>query len=283
LTATPLEAATVVLMRDRAPGQGGPEVLLVERHGASTVGAGAFVFPGGVVERQDRAPEAVALAAALAAPQRAALAERMEGLGDADAALAHRLAAARETFEETLLLLADPLPGAALPPAAERERARAAMIAGDLRFADWIAASGLGAALADTLPRLVYFAHWITPRVVPQRFDARFFLLPAPVDDTVVPDRTEILSHRWLAPAEAIALRGRGELRMMEPTARNLALLGQFASTAEALRELNRRAVPAILPQVQVHPDGSRRLLFPGDADYEQGEAPAGARGELPA
>jgi len=256
-------AATVVLMRDRAQGSGGPEVLLVERHGASSFGAGAYVFPGGMVEPQDCSAAALRLSSGLTPEQAAA---SLNDLDDPAEAIGYYVAAIRETFEEALVLLAEGPEGAApLPPREELSRTRDRLIANELDFTAWVAGAGLRLATH----RLVYFAHWITPEAVPQRFSARFFLIQAPREVDVVTDGQEVLRHRWLQPAEAIALRRQGDIHLMDPTVRNLELLGAFASTEEALRELNRRAVTAILPKLTFNPDGSRKLTYPWDADYE--------------
>jgi 8-oxo-dGTP pyrophosphatase MutT (NUDIX family) len=284
--AVPRPAATVVLMRDRAGGpgrRGRPEVLLVERHGASAFGAGAYVFPGGIVEPGDGGPEAARLSPGLTPAQAAA---RMPDLADPHAALGHFVAAIRETFEEALVLLAEAPEGAqaapapegaqaapaperaqaALPSTAELEAVRARLHAGTAEFVPWLAQQGLRLATQ----RLVYFAHWITPEGVPLRFSARFFLVRAPEGAEVVPDRQEVLQHRWLEPAEAIAMRARGAIHLMDPTVRNLELLGRFASTDEAVRELGRREVRAIQPKLRRNADGTRRILYPWDPDYGQ-------------
>ena len=262
--ATPLPAATVVLMRDRSRGR--PEVLLVQRDRAARAGPGAYVFPGGVVEPQDGSPAALRLSPALSPGQAQARLGLPVGAEPPGTGLAYYVAAIRETFEEALVLLAEPsAEGAgALPPHAALLEARERMHAGALRFVDWAAAAGLRLLTR----RLVYFAHWITPEAIAERFSARFFLIRAPEGAAVEPDRREVLQHRWLQPAEAIALRRQGDIHLMEPTVRNLELLGAFASTEEALRELNLRAVQAILPKLKVHPDGSRTLVYPWDDDY---------------
>lgn len=266
MSVPPLPAATVVLMRDRAPEGGAPEVLLVERHRASTVGAGAFVFPGGVVEPQDVTPQAARLSPGLA-PEAAAA--RLADLAGAADALGHYVAAIRETFEETLVLLAEPAAGGTggLPPREALVEARHRMHAGTLTFVDWVAAQGLVLAT----PRLVYFAHWITPEGIAQRFSARFFLIAVPPQVEVLADAREVTRHRWLQPGEAIAMRGRGDIHLMDPTVRNLELLAGFASTAQAERELARREVHAIMPKVRFHEDGSRTLIFPWDEEYAHG------------
>ena len=51
LTAPPLDAATVVMLRD---GPGGLQVLLMRRHQASNVLGGAYVFTGGKLDPDDQ-------------------------------------------------------------------------------------------------------------------------------------------------------------------------------------------------------------------------------------
>lgn len=96
----PLPAATVVLLR---PGPRGLETLLTRRPATMAFGPDIHVFPGGRVDPADSAPGALA-AAGLSAEQAAAnLALEVAadgGLTPVDA-LAHHLAAVRETAEET--------------------------------------------------------------------------------------------------------------------------------------------------------------------------------------
>src|SRR5688500_78067 len=87
-------AATLVLMRERAGAP--PELLMMERTGHMAFAAGALVFPGGRIDREDRE-------AAAAFP----------GLDDAAA----RIAAVRETIEETGI-------APAIAPAPDRETAQ---------------------------------------------------------------------------------------------------------------------------------------------------------------
>lgn len=76
----PIPAATLILMR-QGPAGGPPEYLMIERPGHMAFAAGALVFPGGRVDDADRAAAAAA--------------------GDASEDLAARIAALRETQEET--------------------------------------------------------------------------------------------------------------------------------------------------------------------------------------
>src|ERR1700690_4341971 len=90
---TPRPASTILLLRDGAAGE--IEVFMMVRHYEIDFNSGALVFPGGSVDKGDQ--EIIA---------RPELYSGGEGL-DA-ASLSFRIAAIRETFEESGILLARP-------------------------------------------------------------------------------------------------------------------------------------------------------------------------------
>ena len=92
--ARPRPAATVVLVRQ---GPDGLEVLLTRRPASMAFAAGLHVFPGGRVDPGDAVPTHE-LAGGLTAAEAAG---RLAGTVPPEAALAHFVAAARETLEET--------------------------------------------------------------------------------------------------------------------------------------------------------------------------------------
>ena len=155
---TPKPAATVLLVRD-APAL---EVLMVRRSAGMAFGASAWVFPGGKVAGADSAPE-------------------WDDLSDGSYdhyVRSLRIAAAREVFEESGLLLAT-RDGEVLNAAASAafDSQRTAVEADPSLFINLVREAGLRL----TLDRLVPFAHWITPSFEPRRFDTHFFLVRAPV------------------------------------------------------------------------------------------------------
>jgi len=64
---TPSPAATLVLLRDRAPA--GVEALLIQRHAKSKFAAGDHVFAGGKVEPEDSAADVERLCRGLTAEE----------------------------------------------------------------------------------------------------------------------------------------------------------------------------------------------------------------------
>lgn len=145
---TPKDAATLILTRIR---KGEAEVLMGRRAPGHVFMAAKWVFPGGRIDRSDFTATAAndLPAAETARLTREVPTRRARALG---------LAAVRETFEETGLLLAAPAP--------------AASVAGP-----WREFRAVG-ALPD-LAALSYVARAITPPGRTRRFDARFFMADA--------------------------------------------------------------------------------------------------------
>lgn len=259
--AIPLPAATVILLRD-ADRDGTPEVLLLRRHGKSGVLPDMYVFPGGRVEERDR--PAPGCFGSLSAER----VRELTGSVASELAPAYLVAAIRETFEEAGILLARPRGESRLLSAAHaRELAgrRLAVQSGQLDFLELIEREGLELA-AD---RFSAHAHWITPEVVPQRFDTLFFTAVAPSDQAALHDGVESTEHVWIRPEDALAQAASGERRMIFPTLCNLDTLAGFASAEQAFAASRARPVVPVLPRL-VERDGRRRLAIPPEAGYRQ-------------
>jgi 8-oxo-dGTP pyrophosphatase MutT (NUDIX family) len=180
----PKDASTLIIVDRTGPV---PKVLLGKRHQAHKFMPGKFVFPGGRLEPNDRLmPIAAGLDPftekyLMADMQRPSLA-RARGLA---------LAAIRETFEETGLILGAKLDGA--PPAPKGP------------WSDFARAG-----FYPDLSILHFIARAITPSRRPRRFDTRFFAVDASaiahkVDNVVHPD-AELVELVWMPIAEARSL-----------------------------------------------------------------------------
>ena len=111
---------------------------------------------------------------------------------------------------------------------------------------------------------------WITPAVVPRRYDTRFFVARAPAGQAPQPDGRETVRFDWLTPRAALDAGRRRDIGLIFPTIRNLEALAAF-DTADVLLAhcAQPREVPAILPKMVSGADGMK-LLLPGDEGYEE-------------
>lgn len=262
-------AATVVLVRE---GAGGLEVLLLRRGGKASFVPGAYVFPGGRVDAADTEAALIALVDGLRPEIELGTGQdrgrgRGRGNGGSEAgggssaglpAAAYWIAAAREVFEETGVLLArgshaTPV-GTASPAVAQwRERLledRATML-------DVLHALDARLDLGD----MVYCAHWITPVAERSRYDTRFFLANLPRNQTVRADPREMTDAVWLAPATALDRFTTGTLPMVFPTVRTLESLVSFTDVKEAFDSFRGRRIETVLPRL-VRTDGGVGVVF---------------------
>jgi len=171
----PRDAATLILVRERGKV---PEVLLGCRDAKHAFMPNRYVFPGGRVDREDAVVP-------VAAPLDRFVAERLQRAATARRAQALAVAAVRETYEETGLMLAKPLAGA--PPSHVEEA--------------W--AGFLDKGLAPALDCLDLIARAVTPPGRPRRFNARFFMARAEDAMGDVRASSELGDVRWVRLDEA--------------------------------------------------------------------------------
>jgi 8-oxo-dGTP pyrophosphatase MutT (NUDIX family) len=111
---------------------------------------------------------------------------------------------------------------------------------------------------------LVPYSRWITPRIVPVRFDTRFYLALAPAHSPPRPDGSETVDAGWFSPKSALEMHARDELPLVFPTIKHLESLLPFASAEEALEAAGRREVKAVEPEV-VGEGEDRRIVLPDE------------------
>jgi 8-oxo-dGTP pyrophosphatase MutT (NUDIX family) len=120
------------------------------------------------------------------------------------------------------------------------------------------------AGISIEAAELVAYSRWITPRVVPIRFDTRFYLALAPAHSPPKPDGSETVDAGWFNPAEALERHRAGELSLVFPTIKHLESLTGFANAAEALDAARRREVRPVEPEVVTEGD-ERRIVLPDE------------------
>lgn len=203
-------------------------MLMTRRPDWMEVLGGHYVFPGGLLEERDWSVAMLARCRGLAAAEaRAILADSLSP----ELSLAHWIAAIRELFEETGVLLGITEDNQA--PLAERraelERRRQDLVRGIQTFDRILQAEGLYCDAS----RLSYFMHRITPEENRARFDTRFFLAALPAGQRPLPRSEEVAQSVWVTPKEALQEAARGAMLMIRPTRIVLERLAEFPSWAE--------------------------------------------------
>ena len=177
----PKDASTLILLDRSGPS---PKVLMGKRHERHTFLPGAFVFPGGSADTDDRR---IPVAAPLDPRAEKKLMARMQK-PSADKARGLAIAAIRETFEETGLILG-----------AKRGRAEKTLKGPWQAFVE--------AGILPDLSSMHFIARAITPPRRKRRYDTRFFTcdvsaIAHKIDGKVGPE-FELTELAWL-PLEGI-------------------------------------------------------------------------------
>ncbi len=175
----PIDAATMLIVRREAAG---PTVLMGHRSAAHKFMPNTFVFPGGRVDPEDHTPPAaddLALETLHRLTRRRRVSRRR--------ARALALAAIRETFEETGLIVGRPHGGKVDP--------------GDVAE-DW--REFFEAGYQPTLAAIDYIFRAVTPPDNFRRFDARFFLVDADHATGQIGGTGELVDLQWIPLADAM-------------------------------------------------------------------------------
>ena len=170
------DAASLILLRLEDRGQ---RVLVGRRPPEARFLPGRYVFPGGAVEPDD---SRVRWASELNADMVDAMAVGGKGIRARSLAMA----AVRETFEETGLLLTEPGD------------------VGSVRSPTWSAMRARG--VAPALHRLAYVGRAITPVPSPIRFHARFFVADAQYTMGELGGDSELEDLHWCPVGELVRL-----------------------------------------------------------------------------
>lgn len=258
-------AASVLL----TPTAGSPAVYLVTRSPTLRFMGGMVAFPGGKVHASDDA-----------------LARPTDGL------TVDHVAAVRELFEETGVLLARDAAGRFPPSAPHLDQLRRLLLADAIPFADLLHQHGWRLDPTDLTPA----GRLVTPAFVPTRFDTAFFVAHCPPEQRPEVWEGELTAGVWHTAAAAVTHWQRGELPLSPPTLAILrAVEGRPVDEApERLRpeldRLDRGELPAIwaAPGVLLIPlasgglpptthtnaylvgTGPTYLLDPGPADADE-------------
>lgn len=256
----PRMASSVVLLKDSSAGL---KTYLTYRPGGSPLGTVAF--PGGTIEVADDdvtdwvGPSATAWAKSL-------------GTDDIGLAKRHVVAAIRELFEETGILLAGTDASSVIEGISGPEwmRARESIAAQESTFASLLERYGLGLR-TDLLKPL---SHWISPEFAHRRFDTRYFAATPPVNQEPSLLTSKGVWGRWACASEILAQRSSSalgdEIGLPNTTALTLGelavpgveiILEKIAAARGCIAYLNhKRPISEYQPRLIVGDDGGFTL-----------------------
>ncbi|NNN22754.1 MAG: NUDIX hydrolase [Acidimicrobiales bacterium] len=191
------DASTVIMVREV---DSGVEICMLMRNLNSDFVGGAYVFPGGAIDKSDYSSEFADLCPFFDDYKAS------QSLGLKEYGLGFFIAAIRESFEEAGILLAS-LPGEE-EMVSMKDPARGALFhhyreelnAHRLDLLDIIKSEKLGLRPE----RLKFYSRWITPVGPPRRYDTRFFLVDAPKDQTAIHDKSETVDSVWIRPQDEL-------------------------------------------------------------------------------
>ncbi len=235
MTDAAIPASTLVVMQEK--NGRAPDLLTVTRGRAMAFASGAVAFPGGRIDRADH--------------------QLAEGFDDALAAW--KIAAIRETIEETAVA------GGLFPvPSTEL----ALKLQGRLQDGADFAASLADLELQLDLSALTPFARWKPAFAHARIFDTIFFIAAAPPGDWQPrPQPGECESAEWIGAAAMLDRIEKGDAHAIFPTKRNLERLAQFGSLNEALEDAAAFPIDTITPWV-ADVGGEQHVCIPGDRGY---------------
>lgn len=246
----PRPAATICVFRDSPDGV---EILMVQRGATARFMAGAWVFPGGAVDELDEGPDARAACA-----------------GDVDDEMRPWMAAAlRELVEETQVWITQRPVTVAAPEPFLKD--------------DEVYPHALATGRTLDLSRLGYFANWITPTMVPVRFDTRFFAAVVERGTAAHPDPAELDAVDWVRPAEALTRAGAGSWVVPFPTQKTLSLFTDFVTAADVMAHIDAiGSVLPVTPRMRIGDSGGLDVVLPGEPGFDdltdEGPDPAALR-----
>lgn len=216
----PRQASSVVLLKDSPSGI---QTFLTYRPGESPLGSVAF--PGGTIEpADDDVTDWVGPSPAVWA--------RSLGTTDIGLAKRHVVAAIRELFEETGILLAGPDASSVVENNEGHEwmRARESIATQETTFAQLLGRYGM-ALRTDLLKPL---SHWMSPDFAHRRFDTRYFAVTKPLNQEPTLLTGKGVWGRWASAAEVLGSRG------------TTALGDEIAQPNTAGRKLGELVVPGV-------------------------------------
>ena len=258
-----IPSATVILVR---PAKTAFHVYLLRRSPHSGFMAGQYVFPGGIVDPDDRD---VSFWKQKVDLDEEGVEQAIGGSIPTQEALSFGVAAIRETMEEAGVLLASG--SDAFHGQIERIRQRRLTEGLSRGWLTEITQNGDGMLSVSALRR---WSHWVTPKGMTRRFDTRFFLAVMPDDQLCAPDQRETVHGLWASPEEGLQGNLDGEVPLSPPTVVTLHQLLAYPDVEALMASPSTRSWQAAIRPRMVKLDEGAVIVEPWDPAYHRDTIP---------
>lgn len=256
------DAATIILARGK---NNGLEIYLLRRSSQSGFMGGLYVFPGGVVDAQDRGLDSWQDGIDLTTDQIEA--SLCDNRFNTESAVAFGVAAIRETLEEAGVLIASEQ-----NKTPQDFEAMAAVRLENNRPDDWFKTRVLSENWTLMFSHLGRWSHWVTPKSMKKRFDTRFFIVLMPENQTCIPDDLETKHGIWLTPKKALEQNLSAKTPLSPPTVVTLTELSAFENLNALKKEMQTRTWGNPIAPVMLTTDSGPVIIEPWDPHFEQPE-----------
>ena len=244
-----IPASTVLILRD---GKEDLEVFMVVRHHEIDFASGALVFPGGKVDKDDLNTNIKNFSMSI------------EKLSEEE--LGFRIAGIRECYEEAGVLFAhsgDGNPNVSGEKLSNLNEWRDKFNNKESSMYDFAKSENLLFSIDELIP----YAHWITPEMMPKRFDTRFYIAQAPEGHEGIHDGSESIDSIWISPKQALEDCISEKRTIIFPTRMNLEKLAKFNNVDDAIKASKKEEIVTVEPKIEKK-DGGVFLTIPENAGY---------------
>ncbi len=251
------DAATVILVREKNKEL---EVYLLKRSTKSGFMGGLYVFPGGVVDDQDRGDWQPYVDLSFEQIKQQLCNETFA----IESASAFSVAVIRETLEEAGILLASE------KNKTNKDFDRMALRRLEKNLSqDWFKATIEKENWTLSFSQLRPWSHWITPEQMKKRFDTRFFIAFMPENQTCMPDNLETKHGVWLPPLMALEQNLITKTPLSPPAVVTLTHLLKFNTLKKLKQEIQSRAWGEPIAPIMIPSDKGPFIIEPWDPEFD--------------
>ncbi len=224
-----IPASSLILVREAGDNL---EVYLTKRNPKLNFLGGFYAFLGGRRDEEDFSPQTLKR---MWASNLKTKAEKIDSDEPEDKKLGYYATAIREAFEEAgILIVKDAQRVLSQIDQKELFKMRTLLHQRKINFLEIMERFDF----YYDLDQLFWFAHWITPKTSPKRFDTQFFVSPLPIGQDPQIYKEEVASAIWLSPEKALQEWKLGKIKMIPPTLASLDRLTKYKTIEQLKKDL---------------------------------------------